>query len=56
MHYLPPKCHPERSRYSGAVKDLEYQHRFDSLMGRQPHAEILRRAEYGCAQEDKRER
>src|SRR5687767_11788282 len=49
---LLTRCHPERSVYSRGVKDLESQSPPDSRIGRQPHSEILRCAEYGCAQDD----
>src|SRR5688572_23210523 len=46
-----PACHPERSVYPRAAKDLRLQER--SICGRgSTEVEILRCAEYGCAQDD----
>jgi hypothetical protein len=45
-------CHPERSVYSREVKDLELQEPLDLARETQLSIEILRCAEYGCAQDD----
>jgi hypothetical protein len=46
-------CHPERSVYSRAVKDLDDQGVPDSRVESSLDTEILRYAEYGYAQDDK---